>query len=153
MMKNFFLFFASIEGQGNFGTLLDYGSPNTDLDQSIFDFYKEMGGGLEFFTARGKRKKFKNQFGCDEDQCEQSDACDPNATCQNKCQAGLPENPGFRAGPGPLPNSVIGVRGLGPYKSWSLGNPNFRVIRVTAMKDLIKRGDRVSRCVILGRIG
>lgn len=75
--------FISIHAQ--FGSLLDDGS-DTDLDEFTEDFLKDIGGGLDYFLARGKRKKMKAEFGCDEDQCADPNACHKNGYCQNKCQ-------------------------------------------------------------------
>ena len=61
-----------------FDGLLDFlQDENSDL--SALDLSQNL-------TARGKRKKFREQNGCDEDQCLNAYACDPNATCQNKCK-------------------------------------------------------------------
>lgn len=52
----------------------------------IFEILEDLGLDLEGLEARGKRKKFREEVGCDEDQCLKPDACDVNATCQNKCK-------------------------------------------------------------------
>ena len=58
------------------------------IENSIFEERQEinlLSDGSEFMLARGRRKKLKEQFGCDEDQCQSPNACDPNADCQNRC--------------------------------------------------------------------